>query len=294
MAIAMHRATDAIDDCSGMNYKSTEKEKHQSKVARRTALMVFGKKEQREKKKRQIEISDNEEHEDRPSASEEVMFDSEEDDRTDINEIVHEALIRSKHPRNCKLKGRAVYTGSSDDSPMITDDDCLSSVYDPDDDNRRTDDDDEDEFQSIENDEENLSTSSSKLANIFKKVVKNACSSTSDSEDDGDIEEQVKPTETPSEKEEGQKLHEGPQLLRSHGARGQVKVDKSQKSGTTPNMSISTSRAHMCMFCEKQFQKLTRHQRRRHKEEPYSRHNRWIRRILLGRRRRSQSKCVIR
>ena len=59
-------------------------------------------------------------------------------------------FFRSKHPRNCKLKGRAVYTGSSDDSPMITDDDCLSSVYDPDDDNRRTDD-DEDEFQSIEN-----------------------------------------------------------------------------------------------------------------------------------------------
>ncbi|XP_015755217.1 PREDICTED: uncharacterized protein LOC107334759 isoform X2 [Acropora digitifera] len=64
MAFEMHRATDAIDDCSGMNYKSTEKEKHQSKVARRTALMdkVFGKKGQREKKKRQIEISDNEEH----------------------------------------------------------------------------------------------------------------------------------------------------------------------------------------------------------------------------------------
>ncbi|XP_015768728.1 PREDICTED: uncharacterized protein LOC107347344 isoform X2 [Acropora digitifera] len=58
MAFEMHRATDAIDDCSGMNYKSTEKEKHQSKVARRTALMVFGKKGQREKKKRQIEISD--------------------------------------------------------------------------------------------------------------------------------------------------------------------------------------------------------------------------------------------
>ena len=37
---------------------------------------------------------------------------------------------------------------------MITDDDCLSSVYDPDDDNGRTDDDDdddEDEFQSSEN-----------------------------------------------------------------------------------------------------------------------------------------------
>ena len=31
--------------------------------------------------------------------------------------------------------------------------------------------------------------------------------------------------------EEGQKLHEGPQLLRSHGAWGQVKVDKSEKSG---------------------------------------------------------------
>ena len=36
---------------------------------------------------------------------------------------------------------------------MISDDDCLSSVYDPDDDNGRTDDDDddEDEFQSSEN-----------------------------------------------------------------------------------------------------------------------------------------------
>lgn len=62
---------------------------------------------------------------------------------------------------------------------MITDNDCLSSVYDLDDDN------DEDEFQSSESIEENLSTSRSKQANIFKKVVraKNACSSTSDSED---------------------------------------------------------------------------------------------------------------
>ena len=34
---------------------------------------------------------------------------------------------------------------------MITDDDCLSSVYDPDDDNGWTDIDDEDEFQSSEN-----------------------------------------------------------------------------------------------------------------------------------------------
>ena len=35
---------------------------------------------------------------------------------------------------------------------MITDNDCLSSVYDPDDDNGRTDDDDEeDEFHSSEN-----------------------------------------------------------------------------------------------------------------------------------------------
>lgn len=61
------------------------------------------------------------------------------------------AKNRSQHPRNCK-QGRAVYIGSSDDSPMITDNDCLSSVYDPDDDNGRTDDDDdEDEFHSSEN-----------------------------------------------------------------------------------------------------------------------------------------------
>jgi len=76
--------------------------------------------------------------------------------------------MRSQHPRNCK-QGRAVYIASSDDSPMTTDDDCLSSEYDPDDDNGNTDDDDEDEFQSSENDEENLSTSRSKQANIFKK-----------------------------------------------------------------------------------------------------------------------------
>ena len=38
--------------------------------------------------------------------------------------------------------------------------------------------------------------------------------------------------------------------------------------GTTPNISISASKAHMCMFCEQQFQKLSRHQRRHHKEEP--------------------------
>ena len=31
--------------------------------------------------------------------------------------------------------------------------------------------------------------------------------------------------------EEGQKLHEGPQLLRSNGAQEQVEVDKSEKSG---------------------------------------------------------------
>lgn len=43
---------------------------------------------------------------------------------------------------------------------------------------------------------------------------------------------------------------------------------KSEKSGTTPNISISASKAHMCMFCEQQFQKLSRHQRRHHKEEP--------------------------
>lgn len=72
------------------------------------------------------------------------------------------AKNRSQHPRNCK-QGRAVYIGSNDDSPMITDNDCLSSVYYPDDDNGRTDD-DEDEFQSIENIEENLSTSRSKQA----------------------------------------------------------------------------------------------------------------------------------
>ncbi|KAK2565527.1 hypothetical protein P5673_010614 [Acropora cervicornis] len=240
MALEMHKGTDSIDDCSGMNDESIEKEKHQSKVPRRTALM-----------------------------DKEVMFDSEEDDTIDISEIVCEALMRSQHPRNCK-QGRAVYIASSDDSPMTTDDDCLSSEYDPDDDNGNTDDDDdEDEFQSSENDEENLSTSRSKQANIFKKVVraKNACSSASDSEDViDDIEEQVKPTETPSEKEEGQK--EGPQLLRSNGAQEQVEVDKSEKSGTTPNVSISASKAHMCMFCEQQFQKLSRHQRRRHKEEP--------------------------
>ena len=38
--------------------------------------------------------------------------------------------------------------------------------------------------------------------------------------------------------------------------------------GTTPDISISASKAHMCMFCEQQFQKLSRHQRRHHKEEP--------------------------
>lgn len=39
MALEMHKGTDAIDDCSGMNDESIEKEKHQSKVPRRTALM---------------------------------------------------------------------------------------------------------------------------------------------------------------------------------------------------------------------------------------------------------------
>lgn len=33
-------------------------------------------------------------------------------------------------------------------------------------------------------------------------------------------------------------------------------------------MKISTSKAHMCMFCEQRFQKLSKHQRRRHNGEP--------------------------
>ncbi|XP_068692751.1 uncharacterized protein [Montipora foliosa] len=156
---------------------------------------------------------------------------------------------RSQYPRNCK-QGRANQDSSDDSSsPVNTDDDCLSSVYDPDDD-EDDDEDDEDEAQSSENaslpDEENFPTSRSQQADVFKKVVmaKNACSS--DSEDTIDdcaacslqIEEQVKPIERPSEK------------------------------GTSPNISISASKAHMCMFCEQKFQKLSRHQRRRHKEEP--------------------------
>ncbi|XP_067045456.1 uncharacterized protein [Acropora muricata] len=105
-------------------------------------------------------------YDDRPPASEEVMFDSEEDDTIDISEIVCEALIRSQHPRNCK-QGRAAYIASSDDSPMITDDDCLSSEYDPDDDNAKTDDDD-DEFQSSENVSLPILNQGEERANIFR------------------------------------------------------------------------------------------------------------------------------
>lgn len=150
---------------------------------------------------------------------------------------------------------------------MITDNDCLSSVYDPDDDNGRTDDDDdEDEFHSSENIEENLSTSRSKQANIFKKVVraKNACSSTSDSEDVIDDKKDKSSTKVLNSLEVMAHKSKS-KSWRSRTSRGGLY--KSEKSGTTPNISISAGKAHMCMFCEQQFQKLSRHQRRHHKEE---------------------------